>query len=107
MVEFELLLKFIIPFSCFIINIFCIAYSLGINSWGERNKAYVYYLIAVNCWIILDPLIFNFDIGFEYIKLITKIRPILWLPIGLLFLNLVYKLTNKSVDIFINFFGLS
>ena len=46
----------------------------------------------------------NFNIGIEYPKFITQLRPITWLPIGLLFLNLVYKLTHKSVDIYIKLY---
>ena len=62
MENFELILKLILPVSCFIINIFCIAYSLGVNPNSKRNRSYIYYLIIVNFWIILDPLILNFDL---------------------------------------------
>lgn len=100
----ELLLKLIIPGSCFIINIFCIGYSLGLNTWSERNKAYIIYLIAVNLWIITDPLIFNLELAPYQIHWITQLRPIAWLSIGILFINLVYKLTFKEYDIYIKIY---
>ena len=100
----ELLLKLVIPGICFLINIFCIAYSLGLNSWSDRNKAYILYLVAVNCWIITDPLIFNFDLSPNQIDLITQLRPITWLPIGLLFTNLVYRLTYRENDNYIKIY---
>ncbi len=94
-------LKLFIPGICFLINIFCIAYLLGLNSWSERNKAYILYLVGANCWIITDPLIFNFDLLPNQIHLITQLRPIVWLSIGLLFINLVYRLTYRENDIYI------
>jgi PAS domain S-box-containing protein len=100
MSELDIILKYILPTTSFVINIFCIAYSLGLNPSSKRNKAYIYYLISVNFWILTDPVIFYFNIDYYYTQLITQIRPIFYLSIGILFINLVYKLTYKSVDIF-------
>jgi|GEM_PF-6441472 len=100
MFELDIILKYILPISCFIINVFCIAYSLGLNSKSERNRAYIYYLISVNFWILSDPIIFYFNIDDHYIQLITQIRPIFYLSLGILFINLVYRLINKSVDMY-------
>ena len=102
--KFELLLKLIIPGICFLINIFCIAYSLGLNNWSQNNKAYILYLIGANFWIISDPLIFNFNLSSNQILLVTQLRPIFWLSIGLLFTNLVYELTYRKRDIFIKIY---
>jgi len=100
MSELDIILKYILPTSCFVINVFCIAYSLGLNSKSERNRAYIYYLISVNFWILSDPIIFYINLEDYYIQLITQIRPIFYLSVGVLFINLVYKLIYKSIDIY-------
>lgn len=80
------------------VNLFCFAYVFAINPTGHRTRAYMYYLIFTNAWIMTDPLIFNVIKDPETIKWIADYRPVFWLPLGYLFVNLSYALFNKKPD---------
>ena len=100
----EFLLQLLIPLSCFMVNLFCFAYVFAINPTSSRTKAYMWYLIFSNAWIMTDPLIFNVVKDTETIKFISEYRPIFWLPLGYLFVNLSYSLFDKKPDLYHYFY---
>ena len=80
-------------------------YLLSLISLKNDNnkKAALFFFIIITLWVVQDFLNFTFPYE-KYLTFRLKITSIFWLPLGFLYLNIVYNFINKKKDAIYNFF---
>ncbi|MCP4760599.1 MAG: hypothetical protein GY870_02385, partial [archaeon] len=87
----------LIPLATFLVNLFLFAY---IMSLSKKNKTYIAYMIFVlplAIWQLLDFFAWS-QIPEEVAEVIIRVEVILWVWVGFLFINFIYKFIGRKPD---------